>query len=107
MSFGVSTGLVAVLSVIAELILCARVRRGGRFVGAVLIPPVVSTALYWLPNLSRVHDGEYRTWFFLFLIFWSAAGVGACMIAAGILTFVEHREKKRLALDAREQQRII
>ena len=93
MSIEAGLALVLFVSVAVELAVCAYFAPIARWTAAFVIPLVVSVGLYWLPNLSRFHDGEFRTWFLLFFIFWAVPSVIACLIAASIFSFVQRRKR--------------
>ncbi|PZR74456.1 MAG: hypothetical protein DLM73_07805 [Chthoniobacterales bacterium] len=83
--------------------MCAYFSTALRFVFALIIPPVVSTALYWLPNLARLQDAELRAWFLLFFTIWFVPSVAASLLTAGVVSWIEHRNRKKLRSEANQQ----
>ena len=95
MSIGQGLQLVLVVSLFCEMIVCAYCSCGIRFLMALLIPFVMSVSLYWLPNLGRIHDAEFRNWFGLFFAVWFLPSAIVCIVAAIILTWLRRRRDRK------------
>ena len=53
--------IVCLVSVIVELVFCTFAGTTMRMLSAVIAPFLVAVGVYWLPNLSEWHNGEYRS----------------------------------------------
>ncbi len=95
MSIWFGLAVVLLVSVFSELVACVYFPRVIHWAVAFSIPVIVSVALYWLPNLSRLHDGELRTWFPLCFILWSVPSVIASLLAGGIYPLMQQRKHQR------------
>jgi heme/copper-type cytochrome/quinol oxidase subunit 2 len=83
--------LVLAVSLVCEVIVCLCFSRGVSLLVAVLVPLIASVSLYWLPNLGKFHDAEFRNWFTLFLLVWFVPSAVTCMIAAFVIGWLRRR----------------
>jgi len=83
--------LVLAVSLVCEVIVCVRCSRGVSLLVAVLVPFVASVSLYWLPNLGKFHDTEFRNWFGLFLLLWFVPSAVICIIVAFVIGWLRRR----------------
>jgi hypothetical protein len=67
--------IVIVLSALFVPLWCALRSRVFRFVMATVFPFVVSVGLYWMPNLTRLHNAELRVWAGLVVAIWFVPAV--------------------------------
>jgi hypothetical protein len=88
--------LVMIVSLLCEVVVCLYYSRKFCFLMTMIIPFMLSTSLYWLPNLDHIHDGEFRMWFGLFFIVWFVPSAAACTVVATILTWlIRHIDRKQ------------
>ena len=83
--------LVLAVSLVCEVIVCVCCSRGTSLLVAVFVPLITSVSLYWLPNLSKFHDAEFRNWFGLFLLVWFVPSVIMCIIVAFVVGWLRRR----------------
>ena len=83
--------LVLAVSLVCEVVVCVCCSRGVSLLGAVLVPLIASVSLYWLPNLGKVHDAEFRNWFGLFLLVWFVPSALMCTIVAVVIGWLRCR----------------
>jgi len=83
--------LVLAVSLMCEVIVCLCCSRGVSLVVAVHVPFIASVSLYWLPNLGKFHDAEFRNWFGLFLLVWFVPSATMCMIMAFVIGWLRRR----------------
>jgi hypothetical protein len=95
MSIEQGLALVLTFSLLVEIVVCALFSTAMRFAMAFLIPFLASVGLYWLPNLTALHNAEFRGWFPVFFVVWFLPSTAACLIAAAIATWLRRRIEKR------------
>ena len=92
-SYTIEQGMLLVLAVslVCEVIVCVCCSRGVSLFLAVLVPFIASVSLYWLPNLGKFHDAEFRNWFGLFLLVWFVPSAIICVIVSFVAGWLRCR----------------
>lgn len=91
---GVTTLIVAGLSLATVTFFSRLVPLRQMWLIAVVIPLVVSCLLYWTPYWIRPHtdSAEYSAWELLFIVVWAGAGMVISLIFVGLLSRFRKRK---------------